>query len=658
METKDGIKGKTAFQKIIEKHLERLLPGGSMVLQVDMFFGHEITTPNAIMDMHERGLNIVINPNRVKLMTDHVYPPKDTASAIQSKIIRLFSEEHAIEYLREGVCHAMIPEKGWIFPGQIVVMSDSHTCTLSAFGPFAAGVGTTELEAAIMTGYWTCPSQKVIRVNFVGKLPANVFAKDLILELIKRIGVKGATNCVIEFGGSVIKNISMDARMTISNMSVECGATSGMMPIDRKTIKYLWPALLKKYGKNANPEQVLRDLQRFNSDLDAEYDRIIEINVSDMVPVTTVGFLPENVVSVSSIGGTKVDQVFIGSCTNGRFEDLVIAASVFQQMGGKVPNNVCCIIIPATDYVYDRALDLGLIKIFRKAGCVVCNSSCGPCLGMSCGVQPPKGVCASTSNRNFENRMGKGAMVHLVSPATAAITALTGVITEPSVAICEQALKYLKKANSSHIEAVKLTDWEDKPFKTPDFISIAAGIKESQRPDFSGKAFYLPQKNVDTDQIIPAESLNITDKKELGKHCLESVPMSEKDRVKFSEARIIVADENFGSGSSREHAPWALANAGAGIKCVIAPSFARIFENNMFANGYIAITLPKEIIDLLLKEKPEEISVDWENGIVEWNDGHKAKFEISEYRKDLIKSGGLVGVMLKLAAELQKEGKI
>lgn len=649
-------KGKTAFQKITEEHLVEIKPDKSMVLQVDMSFGHEITAPNAIMDMRERELNIVINPNRVKLMTDHVSPPKDTASAIQSKIIRLFSEEHAIEYLREGVCHAMIPEKGWIFPGQIVIMSDSHTCTLSAFGAFAAGVGTTELEAAIMTGLWVCPPQKVIRVNFVGKLPANVFAKDLILALIKKIGVKGATNCVIEFGGSVIKNMSMDARMTISNMSVECGATSGMMKVDRKTIDYLWPALVKKYGKNANRRQVLRDLQRFNSDPDAEYDRVIEINVSDMVPVTTVGFLPENVVSVSSIVGKKVDQVFIGSCTNGRFEDLVIAASILSQIGGKVPSNVCCIIIPATDYVYDRALDEGLIKIFRKAGCVVCNSSCGPCLGMSCGVVPPEGVCASTSNRPFENRMGKGGIIHLVSPATAAITALTGAITEPSVAICEQALKDLKKADSLHIEAVKLTDWEDKPFKTPDFIGIAAGIKESQEPDFSGKAVYMPRANIDTDQIIPAEYLNITDKKELGKHCLESALMSEMDRAKFSKAQIIVADENFGSGSSREHAPWALANAGAGIKCVIAPSFARIFENNMFANGYIAITLPKEVIDRLFEEKPEEISIDWENGIVRWGDGNKADFEISEYRKDLIRGGGLVGVMIKLAAELQREG--
>lgn len=419
--------GKTAFQKIVDSHAVKTLPDGSEVLRLDRVWGHEITTPNAILDAQSRECDVVFDPNKIKTMIDHVNPAKDTASAVQGKIVREWSTGHGIEFLdvgRNGVCHAIIPEKGWIMPGQIGIMGDSHTCTHSAFCALTPGVGTTDLENGIITGLWVSPPQKIIRVNFNGKLPANVFAKDIILSLIAEIGVKGATNTVLEFGGNVISEMSMEGRMTISNMSVEAGATSGMMMVDEKTIEYLWPALKERY--HGNKEPALDNFVGWNSDHDAEYEQVLDIDVSDMVPVMTNNYSPGDVVKVSDFSGVPVDQVYIGSCTNGRIGDLRIVASIFRQSGSKIASGIRCIVVPATQRIYQQAIRKELIEIFLEAGCFVSGPTCGACLGMSCGVLAPGEVCVSTTNRNFPGRMGKGGMVHLASPATAAMTALTG----------------------------------------------------------------------------------------------------------------------------------------------------------------------------------------------------------------------------------------
>lgn len=644
--------GKTAFQKIVESHLLRTLPDGRMVLRLDWVWCHEITTPNAILDMAVRGVDVVFNPNRIKTMIDHVNPAKDTASAIQGKIVREWSAKHGIEFLevgRNGVCHAIIPEKGWILPGQIGIMGDSHTCTHSAFCAFTAGVGTTELETGIITGLWICPPQKVIRVNFIGKLPANVFAKDLVLTLINKIGVKGATNAVLEFGGNVIDEMSMEGRMTIANMAVEAGATSGMMMVDMKTINYLHPALIKEARRNHDFDHDSDKLQEHNSDPDAEYDQVIDINVSDMVPVITDNYSPGDVVKVSELAGKPINQVYIGSCTNGRIEDLRIAASIFRQTG-KVADNVRCIVVPATQHIYEMALEEGLLEIFAKAGCFVSGPTCGACLGMSCGVLAPGEVCVSTTNRNFPGRMGKDGMVHLASPATAALTAVKGVIAEPDNELCRIAINSEKCLLPA---VVQPTGWSEKEFVKPDYAGLLSYISGGASQDFSGKVFYLPFDNVDTDQIIPAKYLTETKKEVFGKHCLEDAPISTEDRPKLFQSQILVAGDNFGCGSSREHAPWAL--EGAGIRCVIALSFARIFENNMSANGLLCIVLPKDTVDSINAERPESVVIDWEGCTVKW--GNKvAEFKLSEYQKDLIRNGGSVGVMINLAAELQKKG--
>jgi len=650
--------GKTAFQKIVDSHCVETLSDGRMVLKLDWVWCHEITTPNAIIDATSRGCDVVFNPNKVKAMIDHVNPAKDTASAIQGKIIREWSKKHNIEFLevgRNGICHAVIPEKGWIRPGQIGIMGDSHTCTHGAFCAFAAGVGTTELENGIITGLWICPPQKVIRVNFIGKLPANVYSKDLILTLIKKIGVKGATNAVLEFGGPVIEQMSMEARMTITNMAVEAGATSGIMMFDKVTADYLWPVFDKEGDEFTRLGSLPGNIGSVvNNDLDAEYDDFIEIDVSEMVPVITQNYSPGDVVPVSKLAGKPVNQVYIGSCTNGRLEDLRIAASIFGFENASVADNVRCIVVPATQHIYKIALQEGLISIFLKAGCFVNGPTCGACLGMSCGVIAPGEVCVSTTNRNFPGRMGKDGMVHLASPATAAMTAIKGRIFEPSIELCERVSAWVSKRWTRRL--VDITEWQNTSSQKPDYSQLTKLFDTGETKDFSGKVFYLPSDNVDTDQIIPAKYLTETNKNEFGKHCLEDAPIPAEDRPKIFSSQVLVAGDNFGCGSSREHAPWAL--EAAGIRCVIAPSFARIFENNMFANGLLCIKLDEEIIKRIFIADPDKILINWEEGIVSWKNGAGTDFELSEYQKDLIRNGGSIGVMVKLAAELQKAGKI
>lgn len=646
-------KGITAFQKIVDKHILKVLPDGRMVLRLDWVWGHEITTPNAILDAKNRGCDVVFNPNKIKTMIDHVNPAKDTASAIQGKIVRDWSREHNIEFLdvgRNGVCHAVIPENGWILPGQIGIMGDSHTCTHGAFCSITAGVGTTELENGIITGIWICPPQKVIRVNFNGKMPANVFAKDLILSLISKIGVKGATNAVLEFSGSAIESMSMEARMTISNMAVEAGATSGIMMVDDHTINYLRPVLEKLHGK-AKVEKAIAELKSFSSDSDAGYDSVIDIDVTKMKPLITDNYSPEDVKNVSDMAGKPFDQAYIGSCTNGRIEDLRIAAQIFRQTKGKVVKGVRCIIIPATQRVFQMAIEEGLIETFSNAGCFINGPTCGACLGMSCGVLAPGEVCISTTNRNFPGRMGKDGMVHLSSPATTALSAIEGKITEPSVELCKRVLDDIKKFRKPATQAHP-TDWKEVSFTKPDYSTLLAKLGKGKEIDFSGRVFYLPADNVDTDQIIPAKYLTETRKEEFGKHCLEDAPISAADRPKIFQSKVLVTKENFGCGSSREHAPWAL--EGAGIKCVIASSFARIFETNMFANGLLCVTLSKEIISQLFAEKPENLSIDWQKSTVKWAD-REITFALSEYQKDLIKNNGAVGVMIKIALECEEK---
>ncbi|MBU4343845.1 MAG: 3-isopropylmalate dehydratase large subunit [Proteobacteria bacterium] len=420
--------GKTIAEKIFDSHLVDNPSENIHVISLDAVFCHEITTPGAIIDLIAKGKDRVFDPAKIKAVIDHVTPAKDSKTAMQGKILRQWALRHNIydffDIGRNGVCHAIFPEKGFVRPGYTVIMGDSHTCTHGAFGAFAAGVGTTDLEVGILKGVCAFHYPATIKLNITGKMPEGVYSKDVILSIIGRLGVNGATNRVIEFAGPVVDKMSMEARMTCCNMAVEAGATCGICGPDMTTVEYLWEFIKGEY---ATKKEAFEEFNKFSPDPDAVYEDIIEHDISRLEPLVTFGYKPDQVKPVKEMEGIKVDQVYIGSCTNGRIEDLRVAAQVLK--GEKISDSVRGILSPATPKVFSQAMEEGILKIFMDAGFCVTNPTCGACLGMSNGVLAEGEVCASTTNRNFNGRMGKGGMVHLMSPATAAATAIAGHIT-------------------------------------------------------------------------------------------------------------------------------------------------------------------------------------------------------------------------------------
>jgi 3-isopropylmalate/(R)-2-methylmalate dehydratase large subunit len=422
--------GMTTAEKIFASHLVDEPFPGTKVLRLDVVMCHEITTPIAIADLMARGKDRVFDQVKIKAVIDHVTPSKDSKTATQAKILRDWARRHNVgdffDVGANGVCHALFPEKGFIRPGYTVIMGDSHTCTHGAFGAFAAGVGTTDLEVGILKGVCSFREPKTIRVNLEGEMPKGVYAKDVILHVIGELGVNGATDRVIEFRGPVVEAMTMDSRMTLCNMAIEAGGTSGVCMPDSVTVDYLWPFICNDYPSR---EAAMADFRRWWSDDDAVYDRLLVMDISGLEPVVTYGYKPDQVKSITEMAGTPVDQVYLGSCTNGRLEDLRIAAAILK--GKKIAPSVRGILSPATPKVFSDAMREGLIDIFMDAGFCVTNPTCGACLGMSTGVLADGEVCASTTNRNFMGRMGKGGMVHLMSPATSAATAIEGVMADP-----------------------------------------------------------------------------------------------------------------------------------------------------------------------------------------------------------------------------------
>jgi len=422
--------GKTIVEKIFDTHRRDNPTPDNVVLDIDVVMCHEITTPIAIMDLMDKGMDRVFDPDRIKAVIDHVTPPKDSKTATQAKIMRDWARRHKIKDFfdigRNGVCHALFPEKGFIRPGNTVIMGDSHTCTHGAFGAFAAGVGTTDLEVGILKGVCAFRSPRSMRVNITGKLSEGVYAKDIILHIIKQLTVNGATDMILEFRGPVVDHLDMSARMTLCNMAVEAGATSGVCLPDRVTAEYLWPFIKDSYD---SLDTAVADFAKWHSDEDAVYEKTLTLDVTSLQPQITYGFKPDHVKDVAELAGSRVDQVYIGSCTNGRIEDIRAAASILK--GRKIADHVRGILTPATPAVYSQALDEGLIRIFMDSGFCVLNPTCGACLGMSSGVLADGEVCASTTNRNFNGRMGKGGMVHLMSPLSAAAAAVKGEIVDP-----------------------------------------------------------------------------------------------------------------------------------------------------------------------------------------------------------------------------------
>jgi 3-isopropylmalate/(R)-2-methylmalate dehydratase large subunit len=417
--------GQTVAEKIFATHMVDRPAPDVWILRLDAVFCHEITTPTAILDLMRKGQDRVFDPAKIKAVIDHVTPAKDSNTALQGKILRDWVRRHQItdffDVGRNGVCHVLFPEQGFIRPGTAVIMGDSHTCTDGAFGAFTPGVGTTDLAVGILKGVGAFRTPHTMKITLTGRLRPGVFAKDVILSIIGRIGVNGATHRIVEFDGPAVADMNMDARMTLCNMTVEAGGTCGICYPDQKTADYLWDFIRDEYSDQAAAVAAFR---QWWPDADAVYEEVVVHDVSNLEPVATFGWKPDNVKPVREMQGTPIDQVFIGSCTNGRLDDLRSAARVLR--GRKIHPHVRAIVCPTTPKIFAQALAEGLIQIFLDAGCCVTNPTCGPCLGMSTGVLAEGEVCASTSNRNFNGRMGRGGMVHLMSPATAAASALAG----------------------------------------------------------------------------------------------------------------------------------------------------------------------------------------------------------------------------------------
>jgi 3-isopropylmalate/(R)-2-methylmalate dehydratase large subunit len=406
--------GKTMAEKIYQAHLINEPFAGVGVLRLDGVFCHEITTPIAINDLVSRGKDRVFDPSKIKAVIDHVTPSKDSKTAEQAKVLRDWAHRQGIQDFfdvgKNGVCHALFPEKGFVRPGYTIIMGDSHTCTLGAFGALAAGVGTTDLEVGILKGVVSFRRPKSIRVNITGSLPKGVYAKDVVLKVIQELTVSGATDHILEFSGPVVDAFSMESRMTLCNMAIEAGATSGMCRPDQTTLDYLWPFVQEDF---ADKKTALEEYKKWWSDEDAVFAKEITIDASGLKPVVTYGYKPDLVKTVEEMAGTPIHQVYIGSCTNGRIEDLREAAKVL--VGQTINPKVRGIVSPASPAIFKQALKEGIIDTFMEAGFCVTNPTCGACLGMSNGVLADGEVCAATTNRNFYGRMGKGGTVHLMS---------------------------------------------------------------------------------------------------------------------------------------------------------------------------------------------------------------------------------------------------
>jgi len=415
--------GMTITEKILAAAAGKkaVRPGELVSAKVDLVLGNDITAPMAISEFEKIGVAEVFDRDRVVLVPDHFVPNKDIKSAEQAKILRDFARRQGLtnyyEVGRMGIEHCLLPEEGLVGPGDVVVGADSHTCTYGALGAFSTGVGSTDLAAAMALGEIWLKVPASLKFVYYGELPPWVGGKDLILYTIGDIGVDGATYQAMEFTGPAVAKLSMDGRFTMANMAVEAGAKNGIVPPDEITRAYV-------QGRAKRPWQF------FASDPDAEYAKIYEYDVSEMEPAVAFPHLPENVRPVSAAAGVSIDQVVIGSCTNGRLEDLRTAARVLA--GRKVHPDVRLIVIPGTQQIYLQALQEGLIKIFVEAGAAVSTPTCGPCLGGYMGVLAAGERCLATTNRNFVGRMGhRESEVYLSNPAVAAASAVAGAIAGP-----------------------------------------------------------------------------------------------------------------------------------------------------------------------------------------------------------------------------------
>ncbi|MDD7130844.1 MAG: 3-isopropylmalate dehydratase large subunit [Firmicutes bacterium] len=415
--------GMTMTQKILAEHagLESVVAGQLIKAKLDMVLGNDITTPVAVNEFEKAGFNGIFDREKISLVMDHFTPNKDIKAAEQCKQCRTFARRFDVKNFfdvgRMGIEHALLPEQGIVKAGDVIIGADSHTCTYGALGAFSTGVGSTDMAAGMATGEAWFKVPEALKFELKGQLQENVTGKDVILHIIGMIGVDGALYKSMEFTGEGVGSLSMDDRLCIANMAIEAGGKNGIFPVDEITEEYM-------------KGRVRGEWKKYEADPDAEYASVYEINLSELKPTVSFPHLPENTRTIDEVGDVAIDQVVIGSCTNGRLEDMAIAAKIFE--GKKVHDNVRAIIIPATQQIYKECIRLGYLDTFIDAGCVVSTPTCGPCLGGHMGILAEGERCVATTNRNFVGRMGHvKSEVYLASPAVAAASAITGRISGP-----------------------------------------------------------------------------------------------------------------------------------------------------------------------------------------------------------------------------------
>ena len=415
--------GMTMTQKILAEHagLESVVAGQLIKAKLDMVLGNDITTPVAVNEFEKAGFNGIFDREKISLVMDHFTPNKDIKAAEQCKQCRTFARRFDVKNFfdvgRMGIEHALLPEQGIVKAGDVIIGADSHTCTYGALGAFSTGVGSTDMAAGMATGEAWFKVPEALKFELKGQLQENVTGKDVILHIIGMIGVDGALYKSMEFTGEGVGSLSMDDRLCIANMAIEAGGKNGIFPVDEITEEYM-------------KGRVRGEWKKYEADPDAEYASVYEINLSELKPTVSFPHLPENTRTIDEVGDVAIDQVVIGSCTNGRLEDMAIAAKIFE--GKKVHDNVRAIIIPATQQIYKECIRLGYMDTFIDAGCVVSTPTCGPCLGGHMGILAEGERCVATTNRNFVGIMGHvKSEVYLASPAVAAASAITGRISGP-----------------------------------------------------------------------------------------------------------------------------------------------------------------------------------------------------------------------------------
>ncbi|KAJ1550595.1 3-isopropylmalate dehydratase [Nowakowskiella sp. JEL0078] len=657
---------KTLYDKVWDSHVIDNTDGTSLIF-IDRHLVHEVTSPQAFEGLRAASRK-VRRPDCTLATVDHNIPTssrqtfksistfiaepdsRTQCSSLESNVNEFGLTYFGLTDARQGIVHVIGPEQGFTLPGCTVVCGDSHTSTHGAFGALAFGIGTSEVEHVLATQTLLMNKAKNMLVRVTGNngvLPASVTSKDLILHVIGTIGTAGGNGHVIEYAGEVIENLSMDARMSMCNMTIEGGARAGLIAPDKITFEYLKGRPMAPKG--AEWDAAVAYWKTLKSDINAQFDTIIEVDINDVSPTVTWGTSPQDVVAITGnvpdpakfadegrrtaverslkymgltpnapMESIQIDKVFIGSCTNSRIEDLRAAAAVAK--GRKVASHVYAMVVPGSGLIKKQAEDEEIDKILIEAGFDWREAGCSMCLGMNPDQLKPQERCASTSNRNFEGRQGPGGRTHLVSPAMAAAAAITGHLTDVRKFTPVNDKKYIPITTDSKSYVTKSAPIPPAFSFTPPPKSVSGSAASASTgmqtfTTFTGVAAPLSMANVDTDMIIPKQFLKTIKRTGLGVALFHELrynsdqsenPSFVLNRAAFRGAGVLVTLDNFGCGSSREHAPWALKDFG--IRVIIAPSFADIFFNNCFKNSMVPVIADKTYISKLLAvaEKAEQ----------------------------------------------------